>query len=196
VQVEVLSGVERRTRWSRDEKMRIMEEALVPGAVVTEIAPIRNCDEFGVHVAAADSIGERSFPAGRSQITDRSRQPGNQRSCRRARRSKNVTLEPASGDCRAASSFQSPTGRRSLRTKPAPAGLPRIAKSQIRRLARAHRAPCHCKLFSAFQMRYCFIFRSRRDKARFCVRLFDDFVAAVVQPSDKPISHGVVPSRK
>jgi len=31
-------GVERRRRWSRDEKARIVEETLAPGAVVSEIA--------------------------------------------------------------------------------------------------------------------------------------------------------------
>jgi transposase len=38
MRVEVLDGVERRRRWSRDDKMRIIEETLAPGAVVTEIA--------------------------------------------------------------------------------------------------------------------------------------------------------------
>src|ERR1700692_5071359 len=38
MRVEVLRGVERRRRWSRDDKMRIIEETLAPGAVVTEIA--------------------------------------------------------------------------------------------------------------------------------------------------------------
>src|SRR5450432_3513927 len=38
MRVEVLGGVERRRRWSRDDKMRILEETLAPGAVVTEIA--------------------------------------------------------------------------------------------------------------------------------------------------------------
>jgi transposase len=38
MRVEVLGGVERRRRWSRDDKMRIIEETLTPGAVVTEIA--------------------------------------------------------------------------------------------------------------------------------------------------------------
>ena len=38
MRVEVLGGVERRRRWSRDGKMRIIEETLAPGAVVTEIA--------------------------------------------------------------------------------------------------------------------------------------------------------------
>ncbi len=31
-------GVERRRRWSRDEKGRIVEETLLPGAVVCEVA--------------------------------------------------------------------------------------------------------------------------------------------------------------
>src|SRR5450631_3979279 len=38
MRVEVLGGVERHRRWSRDDKMRIIEETLAPGAVVTEIA--------------------------------------------------------------------------------------------------------------------------------------------------------------
>src|SRR3984893_17451530 len=38
MRVEVLGGVERRRRWSRDDKMRIIEETLAPGAAVTEIA--------------------------------------------------------------------------------------------------------------------------------------------------------------
>ena len=38
MRVEVLGEVERRRRWSRDDKMRIIEETLAPGAVVTEIA--------------------------------------------------------------------------------------------------------------------------------------------------------------
>src|SRR6202035_2130916 len=37
MRVEVLGGVERRRRWSRDDKMRIIEETLAPRAVVTEI---------------------------------------------------------------------------------------------------------------------------------------------------------------
>ena len=38
MRVEVLGDVERRRRWSRDEKMRILEETLAPGAIVSEIA--------------------------------------------------------------------------------------------------------------------------------------------------------------
>jgi transposase len=38
MRVEVLSGVERRRRWSRDDKARIVEETLSPGAKVSEVA--------------------------------------------------------------------------------------------------------------------------------------------------------------
>ena len=38
MRVEVLGGVERRRRWSPDEKMRLVEETLVPGAKVSEVA--------------------------------------------------------------------------------------------------------------------------------------------------------------
>jgi transposase len=38
MRVEVLDGVERRRRWSHDDKMRIIEETLAPGAKVTEVA--------------------------------------------------------------------------------------------------------------------------------------------------------------
>jgi transposase len=31
-------GIERRRRWSRDEKARIVEETLIPGAVLSEVA--------------------------------------------------------------------------------------------------------------------------------------------------------------
>src|SRR5450432_2257847 len=38
MRVEVLGGVERRRRWSTDEKTRLVEETLVPGAKVSEVA--------------------------------------------------------------------------------------------------------------------------------------------------------------
>ncbi len=38
MRVEVLSGVERRRRWSDDEKFRIVEETLVAGARVSDVA--------------------------------------------------------------------------------------------------------------------------------------------------------------
>jgi transposase len=38
MRVEVLGDVERRRRWSSDEKARIVEEMLVPGAKISEVA--------------------------------------------------------------------------------------------------------------------------------------------------------------
>jgi transposase len=38
MRVEVLGGLERRRRWSKDDKARIVEETLAPGAKVTEVA--------------------------------------------------------------------------------------------------------------------------------------------------------------
>lgn len=38
MRVEVLNGLERRRRWSQDDKARIVEETLAPGAKVTEVA--------------------------------------------------------------------------------------------------------------------------------------------------------------
>ena len=38
MRVAVLGGLERRRRWSQDDKARIVEETLAPGAKVTEVA--------------------------------------------------------------------------------------------------------------------------------------------------------------
>jgi transposase len=38
MRVEVLGSLERRRRWSQDDKARIVEETLAPGAKVTEVA--------------------------------------------------------------------------------------------------------------------------------------------------------------
>src|SRR5271156_2810010 len=38
MRVEVLDGLERRRRWSQDDKARIVEETLVPGVKVTDVA--------------------------------------------------------------------------------------------------------------------------------------------------------------
>ncbi|HEY8033867.1 MAG TPA: transposase [Methylocella sp.] len=35
---EILNGVERRRRWSEDEKARIIEESFTPGAKVSDVA--------------------------------------------------------------------------------------------------------------------------------------------------------------
>ena len=37
-QVQVISGVERRRRWSEDQKRRIVEAAFAPGSTVSEVA--------------------------------------------------------------------------------------------------------------------------------------------------------------
>jgi transposase len=38
MRVEILNGVERRRRWSDDEKLRIIEETFAPGAKISEVA--------------------------------------------------------------------------------------------------------------------------------------------------------------
>jgi len=38
MRVDILSGVERRRQWSDDDRFRIVEETLVPGARVAEVA--------------------------------------------------------------------------------------------------------------------------------------------------------------
>jgi transposase len=43
MRVEVLDGVERRRRWSTDDKMRLVEETLRPGAKVTEVENRTTC---------------------------------------------------------------------------------------------------------------------------------------------------------
>src|SRR4030081_426482 len=80
MRVEVLGGVERRRRWSHDDKMRIVEETLVPGAKVTEVArrngvaasvvftwrrQARTVEQVGprfapVQIAAAEALEETS----------------------------------------------------------------------------------------------------------------------------------------
>ena len=49
MRVEVLGGLERRRRWSHDDKARIVEETLAPGAKVTEVAlsrSLQSCTTF------------------------------------------------------------------------------------------------------------------------------------------------------
>ena len=69
MRVEVLGGVERRRRWFRDDKMRIIEETLAPGAVVSEIARRHGIATSLVftwrrraRLATAASAGPRLFP--------------------------------------------------------------------------------------------------------------------------------------
>jgi hypothetical protein len=51
-QVAVYSEVERRRRWSDDERLQILGEAFSPGAVVTQVAAVRYLDRADLHMAA------------------------------------------------------------------------------------------------------------------------------------------------
>ena len=66
MRVEVLSGIERRRQWSDDEKARIVEETLAPGARVAEVAR-RNAVSaslvFGWRRLARDGLLGRGVPA-------------------------------------------------------------------------------------------------------------------------------------
>src|SRR6202022_3629805 len=82
MRVEVLGGIERRRRWSQDDKMRIVEETLVPGVKVTEVAGrngiaasvgftwrrrARRIEKVGLcfapgQMAAAETSGENAKP--------------------------------------------------------------------------------------------------------------------------------------
>jgi len=53
MRVEVLGGLERRRRWSQDDKARIVEETLAPGAKVTEVA--RSSGQPGVYLASTST---------------------------------------------------------------------------------------------------------------------------------------------
>ena len=66
MRVEVLSGVERRRQWSDDEKARIIEETLVPGARVAEVARRNSVSAslvFGWRRLARDGLLGRGVPA-------------------------------------------------------------------------------------------------------------------------------------
>ncbi len=66
MRVEVLSGVERRRRWSDDDKARIVEETLVAGARVADVArgnAVSASLVFGWRRLARDGLLERGVPA-------------------------------------------------------------------------------------------------------------------------------------
>jgi transposase len=63
---EVLSGVERRRQWSDDEKARIVEETLVPGAKVADVArrhAVSSSLVFGWRRLAREGLLGRGVPA-------------------------------------------------------------------------------------------------------------------------------------
>ncbi|MCK1735667.1 transposase [Bradyrhizobium sp. 138] len=55
MRIEVLGGLERRRRWSQDDKARIVEETLAPGAKVTEVASQRSSAQPGVYLASTST---------------------------------------------------------------------------------------------------------------------------------------------
>ncbi|WP_410469828.1 transposase [Bradyrhizobium sp. 33ap4] len=59
MRVEVLGGLERRRRWSQDDKARIVEETLAPGAKVTEVAR-RNGVAASLCLPGVDKHGHRN----------------------------------------------------------------------------------------------------------------------------------------
>ena len=66
MRIEVLSGVERRRQWSDDKKARIIEETLVPGARVAEVARRHGVSAslvFGWRRLARDGLLGRGVPA-------------------------------------------------------------------------------------------------------------------------------------
>ena len=83
MRVEVMGGLERRRRWSQDDKAQIVEETLAPGAKVTEVArrngvaasvvftwrrQARAIEQVGmrfapVQIGAAEAVEENSKPS-------------------------------------------------------------------------------------------------------------------------------------
>lgn len=66
MRVEILNGVERRRRWSDDEKARITEETFAPGAKISEVARRHGVGRSLIFAwrrqARADELGERAPP--------------------------------------------------------------------------------------------------------------------------------------
>ena len=66
MRIEVLSGVERRRQWADDEKARIVEETLAPGARVAEVARRNTVSAslvFGWRRLARDGLLGRGGPS-------------------------------------------------------------------------------------------------------------------------------------
>jgi hypothetical protein len=81
--------------------------------------------------------------------------------------------------------FQELTALRSPRAKPASAAFLESCRGYLA-----------VWLVRVLHVRYYFIVRNGRHEARLGVRLFDDFVTAMIQQLDQPVSHGKVPCRK
>ena len=104
-------GIERRRRWSKNEKARIVEETLMPGAVVSEVArrhgvaqsllftwrrlartaePARRADSILLPV----EIGARALPSGPEAA-----RPSRQATSGRRTRPGVIEIELGSGNC-------------------------------------------------------------------------------------------------
>ena len=67
----VLSGPERRRRWSSEEKARLVAEIMVPGAKVTAIArPTWDQPQPSLHVAAGRRVRQLQSSAPASPLPD------------------------------------------------------------------------------------------------------------------------------
>ena len=51
--VELITSVQRRRRWSAEEKAAIVQQTYAPGMSVSLVAPARDCAEPAVHLATA-----------------------------------------------------------------------------------------------------------------------------------------------
>ena len=94
-------GVERHRRWSRDEKARIVEETLMPGAVVSEVARRHGVAQSLLFTWRRQA--RTAEPAGRDgsillpvEIGAMRRPPRRRRRDRRARRRADDERSPAS----------------------------------------------------------------------------------------------------
>jgi len=59
--IEVITSVERRGRWSREDKERLVAACFEPDAVISEIA------RAAASMSASCSVGAKSFAGSRSQ---------------------------------------------------------------------------------------------------------------------------------
>ena len=61
VRGEVLSGPERRRRWSLEEKLRILAQSVAPGSAATRMSGARDQQRPALHLAAAVSHGRADW---------------------------------------------------------------------------------------------------------------------------------------
>jgi transposase len=67
--VEIITGPERRRRWSEEEKLQLVEEACRPGNSVSQVARLRG-------INASQLFGWRRQALAKGVVTDRRSEPG------------------------------------------------------------------------------------------------------------------------